>query len=464
MEKNLFLDFKPHDEISETLSMSPRSLNYIPFDDSSPSNVHSANSIESDSKSKKIRKKRNAYQKIDDETRLHLLEAVQNGETLKSAAKRYQVNYSSAKSIFHIYRKEGRILKKATQDRPYEFDFPVQPGVDRGYYNQYNPNSTVSSSAYQVPVHQQQYGHFQQNPNYTAEENTGCPSPLTGLVDNFNDLLKIGNNDRFQEDMLKNNKSYTTIFPSRFQPRPSYGDNNMFQRAPIQSQMPMSMQQNTQAQPNTPTQPNMMTYSDPTVQPNLMMQQNVLEQPNNTTPNEIHMQMQPNQQMNHGYSPSNPPLVSPANAMKHTDDFYMNYSNSPLSGNAKMIREGSESGSNRNLQGEFESFSEMMSAFQKPNHLTESLKDLSIPKLVLPNTQSSTQERPDFIRKSTEEEINWNGSIETAALDTYKSFIDAQMVLSNAFKKATLFNNMVQVQRLNMDESPDARGSERTDS
>jgi len=67
--------------------------------------------------SKKIRKKRNTYQKIADDIRVDLLEAVQNGETLKAAAKRHKINYSSAKSILHTYRKEGRILKKAATER-----------------------------------------------------------------------------------------------------------------------------------------------------------------------------------------------------------------------------------------------------------------------------------------------------------------------------------------------------------
>jgi len=67
--------------------------------------------------SRKIRKKRNTYQKISDDIRVQLLDAVQNGETLKSAAKRHKINYSSAKSILHTYRKEGRILKKSAQER-----------------------------------------------------------------------------------------------------------------------------------------------------------------------------------------------------------------------------------------------------------------------------------------------------------------------------------------------------------
>jgi hypothetical protein len=85
--------------------------------------VGSPHSHETDSESiisensKKIRKKRDTYQKISDDIRVKLLDAVQNGETLKATAKRYKINYSSAKSILHTYRKEGRILKKSAQER-----------------------------------------------------------------------------------------------------------------------------------------------------------------------------------------------------------------------------------------------------------------------------------------------------------------------------------------------------------
>jgi len=91
------------------------------FDEYSSSYLHD-NSAGSDSESfsdssRKIRKKRSTYQKISDEVRMDLLEAVKNGETLKSAAKRHKINYSSAKSILHTFRKEGRILKKSAQER-----------------------------------------------------------------------------------------------------------------------------------------------------------------------------------------------------------------------------------------------------------------------------------------------------------------------------------------------------------
>jgi len=93
--------------------------NLVPFltkNDSQISQMSEDSDCMSDS-SRKIRKKRNAYQKISDDIRMKLLDAVKNGETLKSAAKRYKINYSSAKSILHTYRKEGRILKKSAQER-----------------------------------------------------------------------------------------------------------------------------------------------------------------------------------------------------------------------------------------------------------------------------------------------------------------------------------------------------------
>jgi len=68
--------------------------------------------------SKKILRKRKKYHKIDDNIRMKLVEAVEkNGEMLKTAASRYGVNYSSAKSIFHTYRKEGRVVKKNIRER-----------------------------------------------------------------------------------------------------------------------------------------------------------------------------------------------------------------------------------------------------------------------------------------------------------------------------------------------------------
>jgi len=83
----------------------------------SPFHPHSDSEFSDSDDPKKPRKKRSAYQKIADDVRMKLLECVKNGETLKSAAKRFKINYSSAKSILHTFRKEGRILKKSAQER-----------------------------------------------------------------------------------------------------------------------------------------------------------------------------------------------------------------------------------------------------------------------------------------------------------------------------------------------------------
>jgi len=97
---------------------STATYNRATYEDSNPYVYnYSSDSEPISEQSRKIQKKRDTYQKIPDDVRVQILEAVQNGETLKSAAKRFQINYSSAKSILHTYRKEGRILKKSAQER-----------------------------------------------------------------------------------------------------------------------------------------------------------------------------------------------------------------------------------------------------------------------------------------------------------------------------------------------------------
>jgi len=104
--------------IAAKLEGDSQSYNRATFDDSNPYIYnYSPESEPISEQSRKIQKKRDTYQKIPDDVRVQILESVQNGETLKSAAKRFQINYSSAKSILHTYRKEGRILKKSAQER-----------------------------------------------------------------------------------------------------------------------------------------------------------------------------------------------------------------------------------------------------------------------------------------------------------------------------------------------------------
>jgi len=115
------LNNRLEEEASDCFSTSaPNSSQANQEDNTSPfaNNTYPLSDSESysDGPGKKGRK-RQTYHKISDEIRLHLLESVKNGETLKSAAKRCKINYSSAKSILHTYRKEGRILKKSAQER-----------------------------------------------------------------------------------------------------------------------------------------------------------------------------------------------------------------------------------------------------------------------------------------------------------------------------------------------------------
>mmetsp|Transcript_23384 Transcript_23384/g.20326 ORF Transcript_23384/g.20326 Transcript_23384/m.20326 type:complete len:136 (+) Transcript_23384:111-518(+) len=113
MSKALFIPQNFEGDLSDGMSSTSESI----LEHGSPISFENQEQYGHVRASKKIRKKRNAYHKIDDRIRVKLLEAVQKGETLKSAARKYGINYSSAKSVLHTYRKEGRILKKATQER-----------------------------------------------------------------------------------------------------------------------------------------------------------------------------------------------------------------------------------------------------------------------------------------------------------------------------------------------------------
>jgi len=77
----------------------------------------SQGSISSGSKKiRKINEKRDKYSIIPNHIRLELIDAVINrGEKMKHAALRLGINYSSAKSIFQVYKKEGRADKKSAK-------------------------------------------------------------------------------------------------------------------------------------------------------------------------------------------------------------------------------------------------------------------------------------------------------------------------------------------------------------
>jgi len=163
------------------------------MDDASSLTITRNNSVLSDTdslsdSSKKIRKKRNTYQKISDDIRVQLLDAVQNGETLKAAAKRHKINYSSAKSILHTYRKEGRILKKSAQERTTKKKSPTD--------SDFKQPSKVTKSAKKENVQPDQSGdkglqsltvleRTKSEPaHFSFNEKASLVSPKDGLKDN----------------------------------------------------------------------------------------------------------------------------------------------------------------------------------------------------------------------------------------------------------------------------------------
>jgi len=150
--------------------------------------------------SRKIRKKRNTYHKISDEIRLELLNSVRDGETLKSAAKRFNINYSSAKSILHTYRKEGRILKKSAQER----GFKTKDSTDSETKEESKPpkltkkNSTKSKKTTQSLSSITEQTKCETMSNQCSEDNSPLGS-VTGLNDNFMNLLTVGSQENQYE-------------------------------------------------------------------------------------------------------------------------------------------------------------------------------------------------------------------------------------------------------------------------
>jgi hypothetical protein len=318
-----------------------------------------------------------------------------------------------------------------------------------------NNNNNFQNYGFQQAV--QNLEHNQGNFYHSARsEKSGSSSPLNGLVNNFADLLRISNQGPANpnEEFMRNKNPHVPIHPSRFNSASS-PTHALLQLQQQQQQQQQQSQASTFGQMNQLAQMNQM---------NQMNQQ--LNQLNQL--NQMNQMNQINLQRNQGFNPvaqqmaqitlasmptPNVNTMSPSERMKQFDNFYMNYNNSPLSGNRGMIREGSESGSNRYLQqpNEFDSFSEMVTALQSQSHLTDSLKKTEV---MAKLQQTPTIQHQGSMEKICEEDGPWNGNLGTAALDTFKSFVDAQMVLNNAFKKAAVLNNLVQIQKAKADGSP----------
>lgn len=146
--------------------------------------------------SKKIVKKRKKYSKIDDEIRMKLLEDVEkNGDTLKAAATRYGVNYSSAKSIFHTYRKEGRILKKPARERYRRKPLLPLQQVSNTITEVSSPGLPIATPPQQVDVNgmmgaNQVLSQFQQIQTLTAILKAAQESSIIQQLQNIQNLLQ----------------------------------------------------------------------------------------------------------------------------------------------------------------------------------------------------------------------------------------------------------------------------------
>jgi len=146
--------------------------------------------------SKKIVKKRKKYSKIDDEIRMKLLEDVEkNGDTLKAAATRYGVNYSSAKSIFHTYRKEGRILKKPARERYRRKPLLPPQQTSNTTTEVSSPGQAIATPPQQVDVNgmmgaNQVLSQFQQIQTLTAILKAAQESSIIQQLQNIQNLLQ----------------------------------------------------------------------------------------------------------------------------------------------------------------------------------------------------------------------------------------------------------------------------------
>jgi hypothetical protein len=200
MRRPAAINTKLEEDLSESFSNKANS-GYAYLDDTgspyrSYKNSHLSDSDSFSDSSKKIRKKRNAYQKISDDVRVRLLDAVQNGETLKGAAKRYKINYSSAKSILHTYRKEGRILKKSAQERTLkkkivtvsEAEPPSKIAKSAKKENAHPPQKHIKTSQ-SVPSSIEKIK--PETPNHGSQDEKGILASRGDLNSNFTNLLKV---------------------------------------------------------------------------------------------------------------------------------------------------------------------------------------------------------------------------------------------------------------------------------
>lgn len=358
MKNNLFSPPSCEDDTSDSLSTT-NSFSHFSADTSSFFQ-QSSDMTETEPNSpqgKKIRKKRNAYGKIDDDKRLQLLEAVQQrGETLKAASKRLGINYSSAKSIIHTYRKEGRILKKSVCSLPY-----TTVGM--------NPfESSGSIESYQFQMSSFSPFDFHQAPiTVTKFIENSPPSPTGGLTGALGHLALVHQN-RMEEQAQMRPQTYTS-------------ESTLIPRLPL-ADISMTVKANSCC-PAIPI--------------------------SNPVPEEAE-------------APAHPREL-----FKDLDNFYMNYSNSPLSGGkGNMYAERADSSSHRCNPREFDSFSDLVDSFQNPSRVEE---------------HKSLRFSQNPSRFGREENVSFSCNMENTAKENYKNLVEAQWMLTDSFQRPSYLNN-----------------------
>jgi len=135
---------------------------------------------------------RRKYRNITDAMRKKLIEAVETqGEKIKHAAKKFNINYSSAKSICQVFKREGRANKKAFKTRINHFKEDAKPRMNLNAKGSKTLLSSVKLS-----------------PNHTTKDTSLLTkaSPVMTSTDSDQEcLLKTENSNpffkRFEENM-----------------------------------------------------------------------------------------------------------------------------------------------------------------------------------------------------------------------------------------------------------------------
>jgi len=135
-----------------------------------------------------------------------------------------------------------------------------------------------------------------------------------------------------------------------------------------------------------------------------------------------------------------------ADKLKMLESVYTNQVGSPKEGAEDIDKENSEALANQAKPSskENEILTEVVNLMQ---NVQKNQDDIVMPHPVRFNTAQLMQEKIESKINNTNEDSDWNGTIENAAIETFKSFMDAQLLLCDALKKASYLNNLMQIQK-----------------